>query len=91
MTSGDFMSVLHDLIPEATPSQKCRMNMGLILNGHGNSGIWNVACAGRHGHVHRHTSTPVALQLANSAVRLHGETRYSIKLWTFLHFPVKNI
>jgi hypothetical protein len=30
--SGDFMSLLQELIPEAIPSQKCCMNMGLVLN-----------------------------------------------------------
>jgi hypothetical protein len=31
--SGDFMSVLQDLISEAIPCQKCHMNMGPILSG----------------------------------------------------------
>jgi hypothetical protein len=33
--SGDFMSILQELIPEVIPSQKCHMNMGLILIGYG--------------------------------------------------------
>jgi hypothetical protein len=37
------MSILEDLIPEVIPSQKCHVNMGLILNGYGGVGIWNVA------------------------------------------------
>jgi hypothetical protein len=31
--SSVFMSVFQDLIPEVIPSQKCRMNIGLILSG----------------------------------------------------------
>jgi hypothetical protein len=31
----DFILILQDLIPEAIPSQKCHMNMGLIWNGYG--------------------------------------------------------
>jgi len=34
------MSILQDLIPEAIPSQKCDMNMDLILSGY-DMGIWN--------------------------------------------------
>jgi hypothetical protein len=30
--SSDFMSLLQDLIPEVIPSQKCHMNVDLILN-----------------------------------------------------------
>jgi len=33
------MQVLQDLIPEVIPGQKCRMNMGHILNGCGNMGV----------------------------------------------------
>jgi hypothetical protein len=33
--SGDFVSVLQDLIPEVIPSQKCHMNTGPILNCYG--------------------------------------------------------
>lgn len=32
--SGDFMSLLQELIPEAIPSQACPVNMGLILCGY---------------------------------------------------------
>jgi hypothetical protein len=32
--SGDFMSILQDLIPEVIPSQKCHMNMNPIINGY---------------------------------------------------------
>jgi len=61
-----LLSVLQDLIPETIPSEKCHTNMGLILNGYGDMSIWNTASA-RYGYVHRHISTPVSLQLANSA------------------------
>jgi len=38
--SCGFLSVLiKDLIPEAFPSQKCCMNMGLILHGYGDIGV----------------------------------------------------
>jgi hypothetical protein len=30
--SGDLMSLLQDLIPEAVPSRKCHTDIGLILN-----------------------------------------------------------
>jgi hypothetical protein len=40
--SNDFMSVLQDLIPEVIPSQKCHMNIGLILNSYGAMDIWNL-------------------------------------------------
>jgi hypothetical protein len=35
------LSVLHDLIPEVIPSQKCHVNIGLILSGYGATDIWN--------------------------------------------------
>jgi hypothetical protein len=33
--SGAFMLILQDLIFEVIPSQKCQMNVGLILNCYG--------------------------------------------------------
>jgi len=47
----------------------------------------------RRGHVYRQANTPIALQLANSAVWLCNQTcRYVIKLWSCrLHFPVNNM
>jgi hypothetical protein len=33
--SGDFTSMLQDLIPKVIPSQKCHMNTGPILSGYG--------------------------------------------------------
>jgi hypothetical protein len=39
--SGDFMLIPQDLIPETIPSQKCHTKMGLILDSHGDIGMWN--------------------------------------------------
>jgi hypothetical protein len=36
-TSSDVMSIPQELIPEIIPSQKCHMNMGLILNSYGST------------------------------------------------------
>jgi len=52
------------------PSQKCHMNMGMILNSDRDTSIWNVAWVSRFGHAHSEASAPVALQLAKSAIRL---------------------
>jgi hypothetical protein len=30
--SGDFVSILQDLITEVIPSKKCHMNMGSVIN-----------------------------------------------------------
>jgi len=38
--SGDFMSLFQDLTPEVILSQKCRMNMGSILNCYRDTDIW---------------------------------------------------
>jgi hypothetical protein len=35
------MSILHDLIPEIIPSQKCHMNVGPIVNCYGATDILN--------------------------------------------------
>jgi hypothetical protein len=69
------------------------MNMGPILNSCGDMCIWNTGWASRCGHVHGQSSTPKALQLANSAVRLCSQTfHYIIRLWAHhLHFPMKNM
>jgi hypothetical protein len=32
--SGDYISVIQNLIPEVTTSQSCHMNIGPILNGY---------------------------------------------------------
>jgi hypothetical protein len=40
--SGDFMSVLQDLIPEVIPFQKCHMNIGPILNIYGDTLIFEM-------------------------------------------------
>jgi hypothetical protein len=32
---GDYMSVLHNLIPEVITSQKCHVNMSPIIDGEG--------------------------------------------------------
>jgi len=37
--SGNFMSVLQDLIPEVICSLKCHIDMSLILNSYGDTGI----------------------------------------------------
>jgi len=37
--SGDLMSVLQDVIPEAISSQKYHVNTGPILNSYRNTGI----------------------------------------------------
>jgi hypothetical protein len=37
--SGGFMPLFQDLIPDAIPSQKYRMNMGSILSRYGDTGI----------------------------------------------------
>jgi len=37
--SGDFMSVLQDLIPETIPSHKRLANVGQNLSGYGDMGI----------------------------------------------------
>jgi hypothetical protein len=35
------MSMFRDIITEDIRSQKCHMNIGLILNGYGATDIWN--------------------------------------------------
>jgi hypothetical protein len=81
--SNDCMSVLQDLIPEAIPNEKRHMNTCPILSGYGDTGLWNVACEIRHGHVHWVASAQITLQLPNSTVRLCSHTcRYIIRLWT---------
>jgi len=68
MVSGDFMSVLQDLIPESISGQKYRTNVGPFLNSYRNMGIWIVVWMSKHGHVHRKSNVQVALQLADSTV-----------------------
>jgi hypothetical protein len=56
--SADFMSILEDLIPEIIPSQRRLTNMCPIFNVYGNTGLSNVICSVRRGHIHRQTSVP---------------------------------
>jgi len=83
--SGDFVSILQALIPEAIPSQKRHKKHGsdsLRLREYG-----YLKCSKREQawmHVHRQASAPVALRLAEWAVRLCSQTcRYIIKLWIY--------
>jgi len=51
-------------------------------NDYGDTSIWNVACTTVCEHDNRQACAPVALQLANSAVRLCSQTyRYITELW----------
>jgi hypothetical protein len=44
--SGDFMSIVQDIIPEVIPCQKYHMNMGPIFYGHEYMGILKLLVRG---------------------------------------------
>jgi len=69
--SSDFMSVLLSLNPESIPSQKKSYEYGSDSQ---QLWVFEMQLVCRCGHVDRQASTPVALHLANSAVRLYSQT-----------------
>jgi len=65
--SGNITSIFQYLIREVIPGQKCRLNVGPILNDYGAMGIiWNAACVRWRRHDHRQACAPVALRLAKT-------------------------